>query len=136
MTKRSAQDLLEKYRTGRCTAEERRLVEAWFAEVGEDIYPEESLVNDTQRRAWSSMAPMFPRQRPLWRPFATAAAVLILLLAGLCGYHYSNLGDEELMADTDSGAAPVTPGGKEAILILSDGSKISLDEVGEGNLAV
>lgn len=136
MTKRSAQDLLEKYRTGRCTAEERRLVEAWFAELGEEAYPEEDLVNDTQQRAWSAMKPLLPIRRPLWKPVAAAAAVLILVLAGLYGYYYSNSESEKQTAAADGGATPIVPGGREAVLTLSDGSKISLDDVGEGNLAV
>lgn len=136
MTKRSAQDLLEKYRAGRCTAEERQLVEAWFAELGADAHPGESLINDMQRRAWSSMAPLFPGRQKQWKPLAAAAAVLILLLAGLYGYHYGNFGNEKLTAARNTGAATIVPGGKAAILTLSDGSKISLDDAGEGNLAV
>ncbi|WP_257659076.1 FecR family protein [Parapedobacter lycopersici] len=136
MTKRSAQDLLEKYRTGRCTAEERRLVEAWFAELGEDAYPEEDLVNDAQQRAWSSMKPLLPVRRSLWKPLVAAAAVLVLLLAGLYGYHYRNSEDEKQTAAAGDGTTPIVPGGREAVLTLSDGSKISLDDAGEGNLAV
>lgn len=136
MTKRSAQDLLEKYRTGRCTAEEKRLVEAWFAELGKNAYPDESLVSGTQQRVWSSVMPLPSGRRRLWKPLAAVAAVLILLLVGLYSYQYVSSGNAEQTAEADTEVAPIVPGGKEAVLILSDGSKIRLDDVGTGNLAV
>lgn len=136
MTKKSAQDLLEKYRAGRCTAEERRVVEAWFAALGADASPDESLVNNMRRRTWSSMSSMFSRRSIQWKPIAAAAAVAMCVLAGLFAYQYRQSEDGQLAANSVTRATPIVPGGKAAVLILSDGSKISLDDAGAGELAV
>src|SRR5690606_6210162 len=137
MTKRSAQDLLERYRAGRCTAEERRLVEAWFAELGADEFPGEGLVNDTQHRARASMALLVRRRRPRWQPLAAAAAICLFMSVGLYSYYRDHREGGDAMTAAETRAKDtILPGGKEAVLILADGSKIKLDDAGSGNLAV
>lgn len=75
-------------------------------------------------------APLKIRNKNNWFKYAVAASVVIFIT--VCGYlltsRYSQ--KEELVA------IDFNPGGNKAVLTLSDGSKIDLDDAKNGNLAV
>lgn len=137
MDKKSAKDLLEKYRTGRCTVEERAIVENWYAELGEGVFPGEKVTLDTKQRVWSSVSSLLtPERPPVWKQLAAASIALLLLLGGIYTYRSYFLENERLVEKNIADEDKIAPGGRVAVLTLSDGSKISLDDAGQGNLAV
>lgn len=134
-----AQTLLEKYKAGTCTPEEKALVDKWyFREAAklkmpdgpEDPKAEEMLI-------WERIAKQLPDRRILWRGqirrwVASAASVLLLLSASLYLYnHYTIKPTPMIVLSTRD----IRAGGNKAILTLADGSKIILDDAANGVIA-
>jgi transmembrane sensor len=84
-----AKELLEKYRTGNCTAAEKAIVETWYLKFEQE---EGNLLSDTQLsdatdRIWNSMpiheTEVLPlTKRSLWPAIGAAAAVVLLGVFG------------------------------------------------------
>jgi ferric-dicitrate binding protein FerR (iron transport regulator) len=64
-----------------------------------------------------------------------AAAVFILLLAGVYRYSVSRRSEDERVKMAKVASPDVKPGSYKASLILADGSRITLDSAGTGQLA-
>ncbi len=131
-----ANKLLEKYKAGKCTSEEQMLLRKWFHHLGEDEtseLTEEDLI--AARRSFEkNVAGLTGGWQRTWMPMLAAAAVLVVISAGI--YFYTNYfnGSEETYANVD-GQTDITPGGNKAVLILADGSRISLTDAKNGELA-
>jgi transmembrane sensor len=79
--------------------------------------------------------PRSKRHFPVWR--AAAAAVILLVLGASCFFWFKR-SDTPLAANKTRAPVlktDVAPGGNKAILTLSDGSTISLEDAGNGTLA-
>ncbi|HWK06749.1 MAG TPA: FecR domain-containing protein [Puia sp.] len=142
MNEEILQELLQRYRLGQCTGEERILVESWYIAHAQALGPAtpDSLPAEGQKEAgWVKIRELtglgyLHRRRPLPRIlyWSAAAALLFVLTGGAWLYsRYSRAGTAaSLSAKTD-----VAPGGNKAILTLSNGQTITLTGAQNGQLA-
>ncbi|WP_207515359.1 FecR family protein [Longitalea luteola] len=138
-------DLLQRYRLGACTEEEKVWVEGWYNERRNAIYnplteEEEMLAGEYIYRNLNDMltAETTKKVIPVWRRTKTwwvAAGTLLLLAAG--GFFiFSNKRSVPPIVQTPKPEIkPVTPGGNKALLTLADGSVIVLDSAANGTLS-
>jgi ferric-dicitrate binding protein FerR (iron transport regulator) len=140
MNKEQAQELLEKYRLGICTPEEKTLLERWYLEESArqpmpdapaDPAKEEQII-------WNRVLETLPaepqiRRLKKWYSIATAAAILIFLSVGL--YFVVNKPAQQQIASNQLHKNDIAPGGNKAILTLADGKKIILTGARNGLLA-
>lgn len=140
-------DLLQRYRLGTCTEEEKAWVEGWYNERRNTIYnplteEEEMLAGEKIYRSLHEMLTAETTEKviPLWRRTSTwwvAAGTMLLMAAG--GYFiFSNKGSVPQTVQTPDPKPeikPVTPGGNKALLTLADGSVIVLDSAANGAIS-
>lgn len=134
MENQQAADLLRKYQQGLCSEAEKALVESWFLQETADIEntlpePDHGLAKG---RIWAAIQLRHqPKARTigLWPRVAAAAAIIVLLGAGLL---YINRHDQPPAVPI---TADASPGKQGATLTLSDGSTIRLDEKADGEIA-
>lgn len=139
MNKDEAQDLLRRYTNNQCTPKEKILVERWY--LKESGQPDSEEVNNDisgrQKEIWQGTLKKagLPAERNNVRLFlqiATAAAILLFIGIGV---YFFKLRENPLVQKVNMVADPL-PGGKKAILTLSDGSRIILDDISNGTLAM
>lgn len=135
--------LLRKYAAGTLTADEHAAFMQWLEQanaeefhamldqsgVEEEHLPQMpfSAIQRLEQRLDAASAPRIHRFH--WKPWAAAAAVLCLLVAGY--YWYNPPQNDAVLADVTH---DVPPGSNKATLTLGDGSVISLDDVSSGTL--
>lgn len=143
MTQQEAQELLTKYHEGKCTPEEKAIVEQWYQnESSRAQFPDE--IGDPDERKeeiWDAIREMSgledrrTRRSEFIRRLSAAAIIVFIMSAGL--YFFKQQQPDLLVENKPK---PVTsgdidPGGDKAILTLADGSKIMLDDKGKGLIA-
>ena len=140
MNKEQAQELLEKYKLGICTPEEKALLERWYLnEAARQPMPEspENPLKEEQL-IWNRIMEELPRANKvrklnLWYSISAAAAILIFISAGLyIGLHKAPV---QQIANNRPLKNDIAPGGNKAILTLSGGEKIVLNDTHNGLLA-
>ncbi len=141
------EDLIRKYNSGECSAEEKIWLEQWYQSF--DWSNTNDTIADTRSKSlkeevWLALQNSKPSARPeatapaitslsssinRWR--SAAAAVLVIGIAGIIFYlsrqpvKESNVTDNSIIIPVESGDA--LPGTSKAQLVLADGSVISLD---------
>lgn len=132
MQNKEAKELLKKYRTGSCTAEEMALLESWYLEYEDEALPDFALetISEEKSKVWQGLP---VHQRPvkrsvLWPWMAAAAVVLCTALA-----IFFQSGNKPVKDETAT--AKIVPGGNKAVLTLANGTAISLNDAANGNLA-
>ena len=139
--------LIEKYHAGTATAEEKNILNSWYrsfndeeAEVitGETLTEEnlaerirERLSESIQQR--NTLIALKPRRK--WR--VPAAAALLLLAVGsyfIFFFKSSNQGIANTNQTQPNLTNDIAPGGNKALLTLSDGSTIILDNANNGTI--
>jgi transmembrane sensor len=137
-----SQDLLYKYKTGTCSDEERAIVESWhISELNKSNFiPDNEELNRAGKAIWARL-PIhedFPVHKtiPLWRKYAVAASVvLILSIGGIYFFNQRQPLEKIVEPQAKRFKNDVDPGGNKAMLTLADGSKISLDDAVNGKIA-
>lgn len=133
-------ELLEKYRNGQCSPEERKAVEDWFGR-DENTLPEYPLpgfaVDDGLKdRVWSGLSAKIRRKPPgrqkaasgsYFRSIWGYAAAMVLLMAGV--YWFYRPGDEA--PEPVSYRTVKTPKGKKASFRLPDSTLVYLNSDSE-----
>ncbi|MDO3628246.1 FecR family protein [Mucilaginibacter sp. BT774] len=140
MNKEQAQELIEKYRLGICTPEEKALLERWYLDEATRQPMPESPENPLQEEQiiWNRIMEELPqankvRRMNLWYSISAAAAILIFISAGLyIGLHKAPV---QQTANNRPLKHDIAPGGNKAILTLSNGKKIELNDIHNGLLA-
>ena len=135
MSQQQAKALLLKYKNGQCTAAEKAIVEKWLFEYkDEESVLSEERIEEIGREIWSNLpqAPPKSSKLSLWSRLAVAAALLIIAGGGL--FYYS-LQNDHLSKVSKQISHDILPGSNKAYLTLADGSKISLTEAANGNVA-
>jgi transmembrane sensor len=137
-------DLLQRYRLGTCSEEEKEQVEGWYNERRNDIYnplteAEEEIVG---ARIYSNVQDVLTsatagRVIPIWRKkrmWWVAAGTMLLM--GTAGYFLLTHKDPVpgIVHTPKPETQPVMPGGNKALLTLGDGSVIVLDSAANGAL--
>lgn len=131
--KREASALLKKYRRGRCTEEEKQLLENWYAQWNreESILPEEELVL-AEDEIWQGLQrKRSGRGKKTFFPWMAAASILICL--SFLGYWYYT----HKQVDTRESQLlvhDVLPGANHAIITLTDGRQININHLKSGEI--
>jgi transmembrane sensor len=139
MDTRKAQQLLEKYKAGNCSPQEKAFIDRWYLQEAaklpmpegpEDPIAEEQLI-------WNRIAAELPGQSKVrtlsFRKWAAiAASVLIIFSAGLYFYLNRPTKPNQFVALK---ASEIKAGGNMAILTLSGGKKIVINNQSSGTIA-
>lgn len=135
MERKDIKELLERYRRGHCSDEERAWIERGFTEY---IHESKELPDEAdwmranraiRKGVFRRVNAHLPNKYLYW---AVAAAVLIIV-----GIVWQlPVGRPDPSAVTQAEVADIDPGGERATLTLADGRKILLDEADTGQLAV
>ncbi|MDR6784418.1 transmembrane sensor [Pedobacter africanus] len=142
MTKYIAKELLEKYLQGTCNEEEQAIVESWQLKEleGKTFNAKAIQVESAYKSIWKGISTkagtgknLELKNRP-YRYLAIAATILIALSAGLF-FIQGKLSDNSIAAQLAKSGQDFVPGGNKATLTLADGSRISLTDAANGNLA-
>lgn len=143
--------LLQKYRLGTATEEERELIKFYydlFEAEPETLSPEEAdrLKEQLRQAAWAKIRDEELKKngrlkRLFSGPVRVAAAVIALLATGLLVYFLGNQkrghgqeGYSLLHHAKQSGVEDIRPGGNKAVLTLANGQKLVLDNTNPGTL--
>lgn len=127
MENKQFQELLLKYGDGKCSPEEKIIVESWYnywlPENNDLIHPKR--IEEATDRIWhrieQGITPVKKlKSNRLWK---VAASLLIVFSIGMAIYLYNFRSNSSNLASTSAG---ISPGGNVAILTLADGSKIEL----------
>ena len=130
---KNAKELIEKYRLGICSPEEKQILEKWFHHLGEDElseFTDEELVL-ARNRAMNPPKEAHQLGTP-WLKYLSAAAILIFV--SFASYFYL-IRDAEQSDTQFSQVNDIKPGSNDAILTLSDGQKISLNDTQNGEIS-
>jgi transmembrane sensor len=139
MSKKDATDLLNRYRNGQVSNEEKALVESWYLNYTEKAADPE--ISDLELEANQHkildhiMADIEPERKfKYWRYISVAAAVLVLIFARGLLLKQNSTPDKVLSTVTKPGNNQLPPGGNRATLILSNGNSINLTGIKNGAL--
>ena len=143
MTKHQAQELLNKYTDGTCTPEEKALIDRWYLleSSGQSLANEDEDLSAVKTEMWMAIREMSgiegQRRRTgrIIKAISIAASIIVIISTGLYFYKL-----REVQKIVQAGKpAPIQkdidPGGNKAVLTLADGSKIVLDDSGQGFIA-
>lgn len=132
MNRQEIFELVQKYNEGKCTPEEKILLETWYVNKNE-LYHDELLEAEMElalNDVYDSL-PRPPKKTKLWPAiFMKVAAVLGLLVFGLWFFrapHQLNVSKDNLIYTKD-----IAPGKSSATLTLANGKTIDLSEAKEG----
>lgn len=138
MQNKDAIELLKKYTEGRCTDEEKNLLESWYLEHEADRpldFPEEAREKQLDE-IWESL-PIHKKEKTpvyLWPKFAAACVLLVTIGTGF--YFYQTQQAEKIQVKNQHAlASTIKAGSTKAVLILANGKKISLDDASSAELA-
>lgn len=127
-------ELLQRYREGKLTPEEKRLLDAWYntygAESLNELDPAELAEMEAELRGSLPVASP-AKVRRLWPRIAAAAAVILIASAGIFYAVHQPAPDQQAIVLRQD----VKPGGNKAILTLANGHKISLSDASNGAIA-
>jgi transmembrane sensor len=147
MNETQATDLLNRYSSGNCTVAEQQLVEAWYQELintGELEYEaeeKESIQEAMEARLLQSIATgeiPYTEDTPVRRMQNTtwwAAAAILVCLSGTVIFLLNKRAATTVAKAGSTIKNDVEPGSNKAVLTLSDGKTILLDDVVNGVVA-
>lgn len=143
MKQQEIEYILQKWRSGQATAEEERIIEAWFESL---VASGEINLSDQAKADWKALilqrieASMDQEPKQITtvhrvhflRRFRWAAAAILILLAGLAYYSwfYNEQPEQEQIL-----AEAIAPGKEGAKLKLSDGRIVMIDSLQDGLIA-
>jgi len=136
MTKKDeVRDLLTRYREGRLSPEEKRLLDAWYNRQAADSQHQltRDEIEDTIRSLSAGLPLGETRVKRLWPRIVAAASILIAISAG--GYLFLHHKEPVQQQTAQNQIHDIPPGSNKAILTLSNGQKISLTDAKNGNIA-
>lgn len=140
-----AKNIIERYNQGKCTSEEKLLVEAWETELEAtgEFNAQDSRVSEWQSIVYDRIKvaanrPLTPAHRihflrTAWVRYA--AAIILLFGSGAYFWITNKKNDKTVTSSNKLLQADIEPGNNKAILTLADGSTIALDNATNGALA-
>ncbi|HWW40727.1 FecR family protein [Pedobacter sp.] len=136
-------NLLGKYLEGNCTKEELIALETWYIKEGNKDHIQDRGLNDAKEVIWNRLVARSGTQlsevkkdnkeRSLYWKLGIASSILIVLTAGF--YSYRAYRNSQTFKTSSLRTENILPGGNKAILTLSNGAKVVLDETHNGQLA-
>lgn len=136
--------LYEKYMNGQCTPAEKELLDAYRDEMTlPDDKWEDDLINkeEVHNRIWQRLSDsrkvvrLAPRKVNKYRWLQVAALFLAVLFAGLFFLKKEKQGGQSTPVVAKVKQKAILPGGNKAYLTLANGSRITLDDAKNGDLA-
>jgi transmembrane sensor len=146
MNETLATDLLRRYSSGDCSDVEKQLVEAWYNELidtgeldweeGEEESMQATMENRLLQNMTDDALPYVPvrRMHTAAKAWLVAAAMLVLL-TGAAYYLHTKQQAALLAKKTETLKNDVEPGSNKAVLTLSNGTTIVLDDASNGVIA-
>lgn len=134
MQESKARELMNKYRDGRLSEEERVLLESWYLKLArsKDVRAEKEVIETYLDQISPPVISRTRSFKPLYRWISAAASVLIVL--GSIGlWLYSS--ETGIPPAEHIEQADALPGDNRALLTLANGESIFLDRVSNGKLA-
>lgn len=132
-----AKKLIEKYKLGICTPDEKLIIESWFHHLGENEiseFTEDELVA-ARGRLHTNMLELTKSfsSSSVWIRYLSAAAILIFVSFSIFFF----LERPSTTSNTDANKAinDIKPGRNKAVLTLADGKKISLNDTKNGKIS-
>lgn len=129
MTKDKANQLLNKYANGTCTPEECQLLEIWLTTISKE--EKKILFEEHRITLWNSIEHRIIREerkkykiRTLIKWIPAAAALLLISF----GFLFWKLQNQQTNHPVASQSNQIVPGSNKALLTLSDGRKIELND--------
>jgi transmembrane sensor len=145
MNETLATDLLRRYSSGECSDVEKQLVEAWYNELintGDVEWEEgehESMQTAIEDRLLQNMTDDVIPYAPVRRMHAArawwVAAAMLVLLTGAAYYLHTKQQKVLVAKKEDTLKNDVAPGSNKAVLTLSNGTTIVLDDASNGVVA-
>lgn len=140
------EELLERYKNGQCTEQEKALVEQWYNSQSATVreLTTEPSYPSAKQEIWEAINAKIDEEtsqepeKSTWKlntkRILVAASVFISLAVGT--YYYSAVEADHNELNNAQASLPVTPGGNKAYLTLSNGKRILLTDSTIGTLAV
>jgi ferric-dicitrate binding protein FerR (iron transport regulator) len=162
MTTQDAQFLLQRYLAGDCTAEEKDLLEAWWAELqaefpwevpaGQEGLVHHRMLSKIKAELGNELGAggqagkrqsvegdpesvQIPVRRLEWRRYAGIAAAVLVIAAGGWLWRSRHNGMQSA-GDATAATIEAAPGGHRAVLTLAGGKQVVLDSASNGMLAI
>jgi ferric-dicitrate binding protein FerR (iron transport regulator) len=135
---KEAKELLEKYKSGKCSPKEKLLLQKWFHHLHEDESTEltEADLKTAEKEFRKKMISLISKSsaNTLWPRIISAAAIIFIISVGTLFYmNYIKKSDvKHAISEVQN---DISPGGNVATLTLADGRKISLTDAKNGQLA-
>jgi transmembrane sensor len=135
MERPDANEILNRYLLGKCTEEEKALLESWHLNYDLDAVENiefKEQVKDLDQ-VWAKLQQPAPvvKQTKLWPKIAVAAAVTMVAGLGIFFYQQKVAAEKEQFRL----ATTLHPGKNDAVLTLANGEKIVLNETANGEIA-
>lgn len=128
-------NLLEKYKAGNCNEEEEAIVESWYLDLAsKGNAPAPQNIEFSKDEVWASLTANQQGQR-MKLVWGWGIAAAIALLVGAAGFFSLNEGRMNPLSKNSSKHHDILPGGNKAFLTLADGTKISLTDAENGEIA-
>ncbi len=135
---KEAKELLEKYKSGKCSPKEKLLLQKWFHHLNEGQLTEltETDLKTAKKELRKEMVSLIRKSgtETFWPKIISAAAVIIIISTGTLFYkdYIKKSGVKHAISKIKN---DIPPGGNIATLTLADGRKISLTDAKNGHLA-
>ncbi len=134
---KNAGELLDKFKAGTCTDEERLLVEKWMLNhrAGESSGLSDADFQQSRREIWQLVEQNRDHRRPLirWWPAVLCAAVIVFVISAALWFFKGDTPSDIKVQKTNT-IQDIKPGGDKAILTLANGTKISLEDAANGEI--
>jgi transmembrane sensor len=139
MKEKDILNLLDRYQSDKCSPQEKQLLDLWYEQEsqqsGWQIDIDDSVGRQLQRNINNEIDLLEGRNvKSYKRHYEFLVAALLLMTIGLSYYFYQGLKKDHALSGRQH-TADIAPGGNKAILTLADGSKISLKDVKNGEIA-
>lgn len=127
--------LIEKYRNGTLTEAESAFLNAWYIKYAQekDASVDPELLNQQLDQVWAVVEEKRAGHKVSLWPRIVAAASILLVLGTALYFFYAN--PDHVKSIGRIAASAIKPGSNKAFLTLADGSRISLNDVANGQLA-
>ena len=129
MTNEEAKQLLEKYNAGLCTEVEKAFLENWYLTFNEhevDLSVEE--IDEIAQQIYTKL-PIHNKAKKIIRLWTTAISVAAILILAIATWQFYT---KQPLTESTRVVQDIRPGGNRAILTLTNGHKINLNDAKTG----
>ncbi|KAA8484453.1 FecR family protein [Arcticibacter tournemirensis] len=135
MNTQKARELLDKYKQGTLSEEEKSILDSWYMKLSQNELSDmgEEEIKNRLDSLWRGLP--VNRKIKRWtiglRIISISSAAIVLIALGISLYY----SPEARKPQEHRIVHDIAPGGNKAILVLSDGHEISLNDAQDGDLA-